>query len=90
NASLGPNLRDSLWLDTDGSVPGIVAVIRDGVAEPKGGSARMPAFGNQLDSTAIHRIAVYVYALSHPGKMARDSAAARATLSLAAGDTTIR
>lgn len=90
NASLGPNLRDSLWLDTDGSVPGIAAVIRDGVAEPKGGSARMPAFGSQLDSTTIHRISVYVYSLSHPGKMARDSAAARATLSLTASDTTIR
>ena len=80
NASLGPSLRDSTWVDIDGSVPAIATVIHDGVAEPKGGGARMPAFGNQLDSTAIHRIAVYVYSLSHAGAMARDSAAARAAL----------
>ena len=76
--SLGPSLRDSLWLDTDGSPSGIAAVIRDGVAEPKGGTARMPAFARQLDATQISRIAVYVYSLSHRGSLARDSASARA------------
>ena len=76
--SLGPSLRDSVWLDTDGSPSGIASVIRDGVAEPKGGSARMPAFGRQLDATQVSRIAVYVYSLSHRGAMARDSASARA------------
>ena len=86
NASLGPVLRDSIWLDTDGSVAGIASVIHDGVAEPKGGSARMPAFGSQLDSTAIRRMAIYVWSLSHPGRLARDSAAARAALP-ARGDT---
>ena len=80
NASLGPSLRDSSRVDSDGSVRGIASVIRDGVAVPKLGTARMPAFGGQLDSLAIHRIAVYVYALSHPGAIARDSAAARAAL----------
>jgi len=93
--SLGPNLRDSVWLDTDGSVKGIGAVIRDGVAVPRAGTARMPAFGNQLDSTAIHRLAVYVYSLSHAGVIARDSAAARTALSVAAtpvapADTSIK
>jgi mono/diheme cytochrome c family protein len=76
--SLGPSLRDSVWLDIDGSPTGIASVIRDGVAEPKGGTARMPAFGRQLDVTQISRIAVYVYSLSHRGAMARDSASARA------------
>ena len=80
NASLGPNLRDSVWVDSDGSVGGIAMVIHDGVAVPKAGTARMPAFGNQLDSAAIHRLAVYVYSLSHPGAVARDSAAARAAI----------
>jgi mono/diheme cytochrome c family protein len=80
NASLGPNLRDSVWVDTDGSVAGIATVIREGVAVPRAGTARMPAFGNQLDSTSVHRLAVYVYSLSHPGAVARDSAAARAAL----------
>ena len=80
NASLGPNLRDSVWVDTDGSVAGIATVIHEGVAVPRAGTARMPAFGNQLDSTSVHRLAVYVYSLSHPGAVARDSAAARAAL----------
>ena len=88
NASLGPSLRDTVWLDTDGSVAGIAGIIRGGVAEPKGGSARMPAFGSQLDSLAVHRIAIYVYSLSHPGAMQRDSAAARAALPPSAADST--
>ena len=76
--SLGPSLRDSVWLDTDGSPSGIASIIRDGVAEPKGGTARMAAFGRQLDPTQVSRIAVYVYSLSHRGVMAKDSASARA------------
>jgi mono/diheme cytochrome c family protein len=80
NASLGPSLRDSVRVDSNGSLRGIEAVIHDGVAVPRLGTARMPAFGSQLDSVAIHRIAVYVYSLSHPGAIARDSAAARAAL----------
>jgi mono/diheme cytochrome c family protein len=94
NASLGPSLRDSIWVDTDGSVAGIATVIHEGVAVPKAGTARMPAFGNQLDSTSIHRLAVYVYSLSHPGRIAADSAAARAAIPIATNpaapaDTTI-
>ncbi len=77
NASLGPSLRDSVWVDTEPSVRGIVRIIRDGVAQPRGGTARMPAFRSQLDSVAIHQIAVYVYSLAHPGSVARDSVAAR-------------
>jgi mono/diheme cytochrome c family protein len=81
--SLGPSLRDSVWLDTGGSANGIATIIRDGVAEPKGGTARMPAFGRQLDPAQISRIAVYVYSLSHRGAMSADSAAARAAAGLA-------
>jgi len=80
NGRLGPPLADSVRIDSDGSIAGIESVIRDGVAVPKIGTARMPAFGSQLDSVAIHRLAVYVYSLSHPGAIARDSAAARAAL----------
>jgi mono/diheme cytochrome c family protein len=80
NGKLGPPLADSVRIDSDGSVAGIESVIRDGVAVPKIGTARMPAFGSQLDPVAIHRLAVYVYSLSHPGAIARDSAAARALL----------
>ena len=76
--SLGPSLRDSVWIDIDGSPSGIASIIKDGVAEPKGGTARMPAFGRQLDPTQVSRIAVYVYSLSHRGAMAKDSASARA------------
>ncbi|NUQ21613.1 MAG: hypothetical protein HOQ09_11705 [Gemmatimonadaceae bacterium] len=88
NASLGPSLRDSTWLDTDGSVAGIAGIVHDGVAEPKGGSARMPAFASVLDSASIHRIAIYVYSLSHPGAIKRDSAAAHAALPAGATDST--
>ena len=90
--SLGPSLRDSVWLDTDGSPAGIAAIIRDGVAEPKGGSARMPAFARQLDPAQISRIAVYVYSLSHKGAMNADSAAARAPAGIVTtpGDGTLR
>ena len=42
---------------------------------------------SQLDSLAIHRLVVYVYSLSHPGAIARDSAAARAALPAAAADS---
>ena len=80
NGSLGPALKDSVRIDSDGSVRGIESVISNGVAVPKMGTARMPAFAGQLDSTAIHRLAVYVYSLSHAGAIARDSAAARAAL----------
>lgn len=80
--SLGPSLRDSVWVDTDGSPSGIASIVRDGVAEPKGGTARMPAFARQLDATQIARIAVYVYSLSHRGAMAKDSASARAAAGL--------
>lgn len=80
NGKLGPPLADSVRIDSDGSVAGIESVIRDGVAVPRIGTARMPAFGSQLDQVAIHRLAVYVYSLSHPGAIARDSAAARAAL----------
>ena len=87
NGNLGPTLADSIRVDSDGSVAGIESVIRDGVAVPKRGSARMPAFGAQLDAVAIHRLAVYVYSLSHPGSVARDSAAARAALPAPPADT---
>jgi len=87
NGSLGPPLADSVRVDSDGSVAGIESVIRDGVAVPKIGTARMPAFGGQLDPVAIHRLAVYVYSLSHPGAIARDSAAARAALPAPPADT---
>ena len=87
NASLGPSLRDSTWLDTDGSIAGIAGIVQGGVAEPKGGSARMPAFAGVLDSLSIHRIAIYVYSLTHPGSIKRDSAAARAALPASTTDS---
>jgi len=90
NGSLGPPLADSVRVDSDGSVAGIESVIRDGVAVPKIGTARMPAFGGQLDPVAIHRLAVYVYSLSHPGAIARDSAAARAALPASADTSSTR
>ena len=63
---LAPNLTDAEWLNTDGSMQGLVEVIRTGVMQPKKFPAPMPPMGgadlNQEDLTAV---AGYVYSLSH-------------------------
>ena len=80
-ANLGANLRDAEWLHGDGSVAGIAETIAGGVARPKQGQIRMPAFASQLSSDEIQQLATYVYAISHVSAtptttsdlMARDS-----------------
>ncbi|HEX5438478.1 MAG TPA: c-type cytochrome [Gemmatimonadaceae bacterium] len=72
-AGLGPSLSDSTWLHGDGSLASITQAITDGIASPVAASITMPAFGGQLAPTDIHRVASYVYSLSHPGAAVADT-----------------
>ena len=74
-AQLGPSLRDERWIVGDGSVDAIARVVREGSLPPKEFPIAMPAYGRQLSEEAIGRVAAYVFALSHPGSVQRDSAA---------------
>jgi glucose/arabinose dehydrogenase/cytochrome c5 len=63
---LGPNLASGKWLWSDGSYPGILKVIRDGVANPKEYRSPMPPMGGaQLTNDQLSAVAAYVWALSH-------------------------
>jgi mono/diheme cytochrome c family protein len=65
---LGPNLRNGEWLNSDGSVEGIEAVVRTGVARPVRYPAPMPAMGGaRLTDEQIRQLAAYVYAIGHGG-----------------------
>jgi mono/diheme cytochrome c family protein len=65
---LAPNLRDSEWINTDGTLQGIEGVVRTGVAQPKQFPAPMPAMGGaQLSDEQIRSVAAYVYSISHGG-----------------------
>ncbi len=63
---LGPNLADKVWLWSDGSVEGIAATIKEGVAQPKQYRAPMPAMGGAtLTPDQVKALASYVWGLSH-------------------------
>jgi mono/diheme cytochrome c family protein len=70
---LGPSLQDTVWLHGDGSLPFIHRVIVEGIPRPKVAPAVMPAFGTTLTPEEIHRIAAYVFTLSHPGAAVADT-----------------
>jgi mono/diheme cytochrome c family protein len=70
---LGANLQDAEWLHGDGSFAFIVRTIRDGVARPAAAPIVMPASATALTPEEIHRIAAYVYTLSHPGSAVIDT-----------------
>jgi mono/diheme cytochrome c family protein len=72
-ARLGPDLRDTVWLNTDGSVAGIRRVILEGVAEPRQTPIPMPSFVSQLSPRQAEQLAVYVYTLSHSGATKADT-----------------
>src|SRR5690606_20771143 len=42
---LAPSLRDGDWLNTDGTIEGIINIVRTGVAQPVSAPAPMPAMG---------------------------------------------
>jgi mono/diheme cytochrome c family protein len=65
--ALAPDLTDATWINTDGSLEGIVTVITNGVAQPKSHPSPMPPMGGaQLTQDQIRAAAQYVYSLSHP------------------------
>jgi mono/diheme cytochrome c family protein len=63
---LGPSLTSGKWLWSDGSYPGILKVIRDGVAQPKEYRSPMPPMGGaQLTHDQLAAVSAYIWALSH-------------------------
>jgi mono/diheme cytochrome c family protein len=63
--SVGPNLTDQEWLNTDGSYEGIVQTVTKGVAQPKKFPAPMPPMGGaSLSPEQVRAVAAYVYSLS--------------------------
>jgi mono/diheme cytochrome c family protein len=63
---LGPDLTDTKWLWSDGSLAGITKTITTGVSEPKEYRSPMPPMGGaQLTPDQVSAVAAYVWALSH-------------------------
>lgn len=63
--ALAPNLTDGEWLNIDGSLPAIVALIKSGVPKPVKHSAPMPPMGGaKLSKEEIDAVAAYVKGLS--------------------------
>ena len=64
---LAPNLTDSEWINTDGSLTGIANIVRQGVPQPKQFPAAMPPQGPPLLSEQqVRAVAAYVYSKTHP------------------------
>ncbi|MGH8137450.1 MAG: PQQ-dependent sugar dehydrogenase [Steroidobacteraceae bacterium] len=63
---LGPNLADSKWLWSDGSVVGIRKTITEGVPNAKEYRSPMPPMGGaQLTPDQVAAVSAYVWGLSH-------------------------
>jgi mono/diheme cytochrome c family protein len=64
--AVAPNLTDAEWINTDGSLDGIVKVVTNGVPKPKQHPAPMPPKGGAaLSDAQVRAVAAYVYSLSH-------------------------
>jgi mono/diheme cytochrome c family protein len=64
--TLAPDLTDTQWLNTDGSLQGIAQIITSGVPKPKQHQAGMPPMGGaKLTPDQVKAVAAYVYSLSH-------------------------
>jgi mono/diheme cytochrome c family protein len=64
----GPALVDTNWLNIDGSFESIVAVIQNGVLQPRQYPGAMPpGGGGSFDAQQLEALAAYVFALSHQG-----------------------
>jgi mono/diheme cytochrome c family protein len=67
-SAVGPDLTDGEWLNTDGSLEGIVKTIKSGVPSPKKAPAPMPPMGGStLTDEQVQAVAAYEYSLSHGG-----------------------
>jgi glucose/arabinose dehydrogenase/cytochrome c553 len=66
---VGPDLTNGEWLWSDGSLKGIAATIKDGVAKPKRHPGAMPPYGGiELKDSDLDAVAAYVWALGHRRK----------------------
>src|SRR5688572_23017335 len=66
--ALAPNLRDTTWINTDGTLQGIEGIVRAGVPQPKQHPAPMaPMGGAQLNNDQVRAVSAYVYSISHGG-----------------------
>ncbi len=65
--SVGPDLTDDVWINSDGTYEAIVGTILNGVAEPKEHASPMMPKGGMPSITdeQVRQLAAYVYALSH-------------------------
>lgn len=62
---LAPNLTDAEWLNVDGTLPAIIALIEKGVPKPVKHPAPMPPMGGaKLSREEIEAVAAYVKELS--------------------------
>ena len=67
-SAVGPDLTDGEWLNTDGSLEGIVKTIKSGVPTPKKAPAPMPPMGGAtLTDEQVQAVAAYEYSLTHGG-----------------------
>ena len=61
---VGPNLTDSEWLNTDGTLAGIGKTVQSGVPQPKKAPAPMPPMGGaSLSPDQVKAVAAYVHSL---------------------------
>jgi mono/diheme cytochrome c family protein len=67
-SGVGPDLTDGEWLNTDGTLEGLVKTIKSGVPTPKKAPAPMPPMGGAtLSDEQVQAVAAYEYSLSHGG-----------------------
>lgn len=67
--SLGPDLTDDVWLNSEGSYAEIIQTINEGVATPKEAAAPMPPKGGNpaITEEQVGQLAAYLYALANSG-----------------------
>ena len=65
-ATMAPNLTDTEWLHSDGSLEGIYTTIKSGVMQPKKYSSVMPPYGGApMTDEQTLAVAGYVWKLGH-------------------------
>lgn len=66
---LAPDLTDAEWLNVDGTLPAIIALVEKGVPKPVKHPAPMPPMGGaKLNRQEIEAVAAYVKELSKPAE----------------------
>jgi glucose/arabinose dehydrogenase len=64
--SVGPSLTNGIWVQSDGSLPGIAHIIKTGVTHPRNYTGVMPPNGGaQLSDADVAAVAAYVWAAGH-------------------------